>query len=194
MGLIVDVPKHRSGTSNTGNTARRFFRYPDLTSEIRHVVRELIRTFGIILQAMASGEAIDTFKFGKYCQQTAQMYFNLYNWYGYYTDSHHVLKDFTQYYKCSYACLVDGGGLLKSICFLKNQYFIEVAWTHFALQFLISRGGTKLREFLGSSLRAKMTDKLVTQFTWKGDANQPEFGDTRVTLRWNVLFFLAQQI
>lgn len=31
MGLIVDVPKHGSGTSNDGNTARRFFRDPQLT-------------------------------------------------------------------------------------------------------------------------------------------------------------------
>lgn len=34
MGLIVDVPKQGSGTTNDGNTARRFFENPIITSKI----------------------------------------------------------------------------------------------------------------------------------------------------------------
>lgn len=34
MGLIVDVPKSGAGTTNDGNTARRFFSHPQLSSEI----------------------------------------------------------------------------------------------------------------------------------------------------------------
>nr|XP_022906888.1 uncharacterized protein LOC111418582 [Onthophagus taurus] len=33
-GLLVDVPKQNYGTSNDGNTARRFFANPKLSSEI----------------------------------------------------------------------------------------------------------------------------------------------------------------
>lgn len=81
MGLVIDVPKHGSGTSNTGNTARRFFRDPELTSAITGVNKQLIHNFGVILQAMASGEAIDTVKFKEYSLKTAQLYITLYDWY-----------------------------------------------------------------------------------------------------------------
>lgn len=81
MGLIVDVPKQGSGTLNTGNTARKFFRDPDMTSKITGMGRELIFRFSIILQAIASGKEIDTLKFDEYCKTTAQLYVTLYNWY-----------------------------------------------------------------------------------------------------------------
>ncbi|XP_071580794.1 uncharacterized protein [Temnothorax nylanderi] len=81
MGLIVDIPKHGSGTTNTGNTARRFFRDPELASEITGVSNDLIRRFGIILQTMASGEEINTVKFGEYCFETAELYVDKYKWY-----------------------------------------------------------------------------------------------------------------
>jgi len=45
MGLIIDVPKHGSGTSNDGNTARRFFRDPQLTSMITGINQSLIKRF-----------------------------------------------------------------------------------------------------------------------------------------------------
>lgn len=45
MGLIVDVPKPGYGSSNDGNTARRFFFNPKLSSEItgiNFIVRQVL--------------------------------------------------------------------------------------------------------------------------------------------------------
>ena len=61
--LVVDVPKHGCGTSNDGNTARKFFQDPELTSEITGVNKELIRRFSIILQAMAFNKSINVLRF-----------------------------------------------------------------------------------------------------------------------------------
>lgn len=74
-GLILNIPKHGSGTSNMGNTARRFFRDSELISEITGVNKDLIYKF-IILQAMASQEAIDTNKFED-CLKTETLNFKL---------------------------------------------------------------------------------------------------------------------
>jgi len=53
MGLIIDVSKHGSGTSNNGNNARRFFREPQLTSMTRlQINQNLIERFSIILQTI----------------------------------------------------------------------------------------------------------------------------------------------
>lgn len=80
-GLLIDYPKQGSGTSNDGNTARRFFRDPELSSQITGVNRELIQRFGIILQTLACGIKIDTSKFKLYATDTAQLFVNLYNWF-----------------------------------------------------------------------------------------------------------------
>lgn len=45
MALYVDTPKQGSGSTNDGNTARRFFRDPDMTSKITGVDEALIRRF-----------------------------------------------------------------------------------------------------------------------------------------------------
>lgn len=34
VGILIDVPKHGPGSSNNGNTARRFFQDPEAASEI----------------------------------------------------------------------------------------------------------------------------------------------------------------
>lgn len=81
MGLIVDVPKQGFGTSNDGNTARRFFQNTDLAAEITGVDKGLIRRFGVILQALNSKYAIKYEEFNKYCLETAEKYVQLYEWY-----------------------------------------------------------------------------------------------------------------
>ena len=91
VGLIVDVPQHGSGTSNNGNTARRFFQDPELTSGITGVDKVLIEKFGIILQAMTSGKRIDSIKFEEYCEETAKLYVSLYEWFKMPVTVHKVL-------------------------------------------------------------------------------------------------------
>lgn len=80
-GLLVDYPKQGSGTSNDGNTARRFFGDPDLTSQITGVNHELITRFGVILQTLACGIKIDTPKFKVYATETAKLFIRSYPWF-----------------------------------------------------------------------------------------------------------------
>jgi len=94
------VPKH-SGTSNDGNTARKFFRDPQLTSMITDINQSLIEKFSIILQTLACGERIDSCKFEAYALETAKIYVNLYSWY-YMPSSVHKI-------------LVHGGKVIKSV-------------------------------------------------------------------------------
>lgn len=42
MGLLVDIPKSGYGTTNDGNTVRRFFKNPHLTTTITDVDEPLI--------------------------------------------------------------------------------------------------------------------------------------------------------
>jgi len=88
MGLYIDTPKQETGTSNTGNTARRFFRDPQITSSITGINENLIRRFAIILQTLAYGKKIDADKFDKYASETAKLYVDLYG----ITCQHHFIK------------------------------------------------------------------------------------------------------
>lgn len=81
MALYVNVPKQGTGTSNNGNTARRFFRDPETISSITDIDENLIRRFDIILQTLACGKQIDADKFDKYASETAKLYVQLYDWY-----------------------------------------------------------------------------------------------------------------
>lgn len=50
IGLIVDVPKSGYGTTNDGNTARRFFANPSLSAEITEIDEDLITRCAVILK------------------------------------------------------------------------------------------------------------------------------------------------
>ena len=69
------------GTSNNGNTARRFVVDSELTWSITGVDKVSIKKFGVILKAMASGKRIHIIKFGEYSQKTAKLYVSLYSWF-----------------------------------------------------------------------------------------------------------------
>lgn len=56
--LLIDIVKQSVGTSNDGNTARRFFENPSVTAKIPELDEIIIRKFAILLQAIASGEEI----------------------------------------------------------------------------------------------------------------------------------------
>ncbi|XP_067204485.1 uncharacterized protein [Linepithema humile] len=51
-------------------------------------------------------------------------------------------------------------------------------------------GGTKLREFIHSSLKEVMTDELVCKFTWPGGSGTEKFKDTKIL---NILYMAAQK-
>lgn len=80
LGLIVDKPKQMSGSTNDGNTSRRFFMNPEKSAEITGVSIDLIKRFKIILQTLASGHTINIEKFKNYTLETAKLYVEKYSW------------------------------------------------------------------------------------------------------------------
>ena len=79
-GLLVDMPKVNFGNTNDGNTSRRFFEDPKLTSEITGVNYDLIYRLKVILETISSGHMIDTEKYDQYALETARLYIELYPW------------------------------------------------------------------------------------------------------------------
>ncbi|XP_033228130.1 uncharacterized protein LOC117179974 [Belonocnema kinseyi] len=81
-GLIIDQPRHGTGNSNSGNTARRFFADPDRAAEITGVNKELIVGFSQIWQMLTSSSTkVPPMFFNKFAFETAQLYVSLYPWY-----------------------------------------------------------------------------------------------------------------
>src|SRR5205814_6828983 len=79
LGLIVDKPKPGYGSSNDGNTARRFFQNPSISSQVTGVDEDLINRFGVILITFSSGYAINIDLFKKYCLKLPKKFVNLIN-------------------------------------------------------------------------------------------------------------------
>jgi hypothetical protein len=75
----VDGVRHGSGTTNDGNTARRFFENPDISAEIPGLDVELIHRFAVLLQALSSDWKADPAKFEKYARDTMVRYIYLLN-------------------------------------------------------------------------------------------------------------------
>ncbi|XP_050314983.1 uncharacterized protein LOC126749358 [Anthonomus grandis grandis] len=91
MGLIVDKPKPGYGSTNDGNTARRFFQNPVLSSQITGIDKELIEKFHLILRILASGCNIDITNFRILLNDTRRLYLHLYSWYYMPSSVHKVL-------------------------------------------------------------------------------------------------------
>lgn len=91
LGLIVDKPKQAFGSSNDGNTARRFFANASISSNITNVDEQLIQRFHVILQVISSGHEIDISKFKTYTFQTGKLFVQLYPWYYMPTSVHKLL-------------------------------------------------------------------------------------------------------
>ncbi|XP_076290264.1 uncharacterized protein LOC143213857 [Lasioglossum baleicum] len=81
MGLYVDYVKQGWGSSNDGNTARRFFSDAKTSAKITGVDLTLIKRFHVILQVISSPYDINTEKFRKYTHDTAVYYVQTYGWY-----------------------------------------------------------------------------------------------------------------
>lgn len=82
LGLHVDTPRAGgSGTSNTGNVARRFFKNAEKVASITELNLSVIQRCGSILQVLASGRKVNSAAFGAYCEETARLCIKLYPWY-----------------------------------------------------------------------------------------------------------------
>jgi len=91
LGLIIDKTKPGYGTTNDGNTARRFFSNSDISSQITGVDKDLIQKFYLILRVISSTEKINTNTFSILLKNTLQLYLNKYNWYYMPASVHKVL-------------------------------------------------------------------------------------------------------
>lgn len=80
-GMLIDFVKQGNGTTNDGNTARRFFRNFDLSAQITGFDAGLLKRFYVILQVLSSRKPIDVGKFEDYARETARMYVDFYDWY-----------------------------------------------------------------------------------------------------------------
>ncbi|XP_055840046.1 uncharacterized protein LOC129907726 [Episyrphus balteatus] len=91
IGLIVDKPKQGGGNSNDGNTARRFFANPSVSSQITGVKQSVIERCAVILKTLASCFAINAEIFQEYTQETAREIVAEYPWYPLPASVHKVL-------------------------------------------------------------------------------------------------------
>ncbi|KAK4887577.1 hypothetical protein RN001_003848 [Aquatica leii] len=92
LGLLVDhVKPGSSGTSNDGNTARRFFKNFEVSSKITGIDEGLIKRCSVILEAISSTFLIDREAFKTYAFETAKLYVDLYPWYYMPASMHKIL-------------------------------------------------------------------------------------------------------
>ncbi|XP_071580634.1 uncharacterized protein [Temnothorax nylanderi] len=91
LGLIVDKPKPGYGSTNDGNTARRFFENSRISAAITGVEENIIHRFYIILQVISSGHVINQEGFKQYTLETARQFVQLYSWYYMPTSVHKLL-------------------------------------------------------------------------------------------------------
>ena len=63
LGILVDCVKRGAGSTNDGNTARRFFANPSVAARVTGFDENLLRRFATILDTMACGFEVDTEKF-----------------------------------------------------------------------------------------------------------------------------------
>jgi len=80
-GLLLDVVEQGSGTTNNGNSARRFFEDFALASEITGIDKTVIFRLGVILNALASPYEVDCNKFKVYTRHTYELLVEKYPWY-----------------------------------------------------------------------------------------------------------------
>lgn len=81
LGLKIDHVKQGTGTTNDGNTSRRFFENHEITAEITKIDTDLIRRLATILEVICCQYPIDSNKFRVYAGDTAKLAILLYPWY-----------------------------------------------------------------------------------------------------------------
>lgn len=80
-----------AGTTNDGNTARRFFANSDIAADITGINEELISNFGIILRVLSCGMTINRNTFKELLRVTRNIYLIHYGWYYMPSSVHKVL-------------------------------------------------------------------------------------------------------
>lgn len=78
--MNIDKPLVGYGSTNDGNTARRFFQHFETTSAITGIDKDLLQKVNILLMAINSKHKVNPDKFDKYCRDILTLLFNLYSW------------------------------------------------------------------------------------------------------------------
>lgn len=91
MSLLIDRPKANVGSSNNGNTARKFFTNYAHSASILGLDVDFVYNLYVILQLITSNRKFDLEKFRSFCFNTYIKYTDLYNWYPIPTSWHKVL-------------------------------------------------------------------------------------------------------
>ncbi|KAJ8666627.1 hypothetical protein QAD02_008289 [Eretmocerus hayati] len=81
LGIGVDIVETNYGTSNDGNTSRRFFEDLKETAKIVGLDLRLIEMFKVILEVLNSPREINVEKYSDYCNEAMILYKNNYDWY-----------------------------------------------------------------------------------------------------------------
>lgn len=82
LGLHIDEPRQvGSGTSNDGNTARRFFQNYKKVAAIMGLNEKLVEQCGVLLQALSCGLDIDPEKFEACASDIRDLYVKNYSWF-----------------------------------------------------------------------------------------------------------------
>ena len=102
LGLNVDCPAQGSGTTNNGNTARRFFANVEKVSRITQVDARLIHQLSVMLCSLNSGYDKNSTKYVEYAKKTASLFEELFCWF-YMPVSVHKM-------------LMHGSQVIKSLC------------------------------------------------------------------------------
>lgn len=80
MGLLVDVVKQGHGSTNDGNTARKFFASPSKVAAITGLDEGLLIMLRAILAVVSSTRQVDQEKFVEYCSKAKDHYEEVYPW------------------------------------------------------------------------------------------------------------------
>lgn len=91
LGLLVDYVRQGYGTTNDGNTARKFFANVDVSAEITGINKDLINKFALVLRILSCGRKIRTEEFTKLLMETRNLYLECYSWYYMPSSVHKVL-------------------------------------------------------------------------------------------------------
>ncbi|XP_047038984.1 uncharacterized protein LOC124643902 [Helicoverpa zea] len=80
MGCLLNI-SYRLHIKKSSVRGKRRTKYSVKTADITGLDAKLIHRFAVILQAITSGEDVDTVKFKDYAYKTAKRYVSMYNWY-----------------------------------------------------------------------------------------------------------------
>ncbi|GBO98756.1 hypothetical protein EVAR_245_1 [Eumeta japonica] len=114
------MPKANFGNTNDGNTSRRFFEDPKLSSDITGTDYELIYRLRVILETISSGYEINLEKYEKYAEETACLYVKLYPWHPMTPTLHKVLVHGSDIIKNA---LLPIGQLSEKAAEARNKHF-----------------------------------------------------------------------